>query len=123
MNWFKRNIGLDWFDFLLQAAITGALMGLASEESHRGDGPIIGVFIVSLVVLGVRRHFALRRQSSSLENGLSTGQMAAARLEEVEQRLGELDSAHARISELEERLDFTERLLAQVHEAPKELRP
>ncbi|MEO8451969.1 MAG: hypothetical protein ABI647_19415 [Gemmatimonadota bacterium] len=120
MNWLKKQIGLDWFDLLLHATITGAVMGLA-ESSHRGDGPVLGVFVVSLVVLGLRRHFAFKRQSSSIENGLTSGQMAAARLDEVEQRLTELDAANVRIAELEERLDFTERLLAQVNAAPREL--
>jgi hypothetical protein len=32
-------------------------------------------------------------------------------------RLAEVDTLHARITELEERVDFTERLLAQAHDA------
>jgi hypothetical protein len=121
MSWFKKHIGLDWFDLALQAAITGAVMAAVDEIPGPGDGPMLAVFVTSLVVLGIRRHFALKRQSGSLDNGLTSGQMAAARLDEVEQRLTELDAANVRIAELEERLDFTERLLAQVHETPREL--
>lgn len=34
-------------------------------------------------------------------------------VEQLHQRLGDVDTLHARITELEERVDFTERLLAQ----------
>jgi tetrahydromethanopterin S-methyltransferase subunit G len=37
-------------------------------------------------------------------------------LEQVQQRLAEVDALHGRVAELEERLDFTERLLAQSRE-------
>jgi hypothetical protein len=40
-------------------------------------------------------------------------------LEQVQQRLGEVDSLHARVAELEERLDFAERLLARGDTAPQ----
>jgi hypothetical protein len=45
--------------------------------------------------------------------GLSTGEMAAERVADLEARLEELEAVHARMAELEERLDFTERLLAR----------
>jgi len=47
------------------------------------------------------------------KTGLSTGEMAAERLAEVEARLGELEAVQARILDLEERLDFAERLLVK----------
>jgi hypothetical protein len=37
--------------------------------------------------------------------------------------LNEVDILHHRIAELEERVDFTERLLAQAHEAPGRVLP
>ena len=48
--------------------------------------------------------------------GLTSGQMAAERLAEMEQRLGELEGAQSRVAELEERLDFTERVLLRSSE-------
>ena len=48
--------------------------------------------------------------------------MNAARLEEFEQRLQELEGVQARILELEERLDFAERLLTRGTTASSELR-
>jgi hypothetical protein len=35
----------------------------------------------------------------------------------MQQRLSEVDSLQHRVAELEERVDFTERLLAQAHDA------
>jgi hypothetical protein len=64
---------------------------------------------LSLLVLAVRRSIAL---GSKERRGLTTGEMAAERIAELEQRLEELESAQARVAELEERLDFAERLLA-----------
>ena len=114
MNWFKRNIGLDWFDLALHLGITMMLMaaaataGVANEEETI---PLIGA--AGLVALAVRRHVALRRLASVEREGLTSGQMAAVRFEEMEQRLAELEAASARITELEDRLEFTERLIAQ----------
>jgi hypothetical protein len=39
-----------------------------------------------------------------------------AEVDQLNQRLGEVDAMHGRIADLEERLDFTERLLAQARE-------
>jgi tetrahydromethanopterin S-methyltransferase subunit G len=39
-----------------------------------------------------------------------------ADVEQLHQRLGEVDAMQGRMAELEERLDFTERLLAQSRE-------
>lgn len=40
-------------------------------------------------------------------------------LEQVQQRLAEVDALHGRVADLEERLDFTERLLAQSRESDR----
>ncbi len=110
MGWFKRNIGLEWFDVFIHAVVTAMAMAFWGIE---GDDEMIPVVVaVSFVVLGVRRHFALRRGATEPE-GLSSGQMASLRLEEMEQRLVELEQAQSRIAELEDRLDFAERLLSR----------
>ncbi|HEX2265977.1 MAG TPA: hypothetical protein VHH14_06820, partial [Solirubrobacterales bacterium] len=36
-----------------------------------------------------------------------------AEVEQLQQRLGEMDHLHQRVAELEERIDFTERMLAR----------
>jgi len=109
MTWLKRRLGLDLFDLIIHAGVTAMLMGFVGMS----DGPeeVLPLMVAtSLVILGVRRHFGLKRLGPE---GLTTGQMAANRFEELEQRVGELEAAQVRIVELEERLDFTERLLSQ----------
>jgi hypothetical protein len=111
MSWFKRAVGLDFFDVLLHAAVTMAGLVFFGVSDAPEELFPAGV-AVSLVALGVRRHFALKKAAREGE-GLTSGQMAALRLEEIEQRLAELDAAHARIAELEGRVEFAERLLSQ----------
>jgi uncharacterized coiled-coil protein SlyX len=64
-----------------------------------------------MVVLGVRRHSALKRLPPE-----TTGELAAERIVELEARVAELEQGEFRMHELEERLDFAERLLAQARE-------
>ena len=109
----KKWLGLDFLDLLIQAAVTFSLMGFVGVS----DGPeelfpvIAGA---SFVVLGVRRHFALRRRAIE-----GSGEVPAERLIDMEDRLGELDQLRDRVLELEERLDFTERLLTRQQESGK----
>jgi hypothetical protein len=48
------------------------------------------------------------------KTGLDTGEMAAARIEALEERIHELEQAAERVSELEERLEFAERVLTRL---------
>jgi hypothetical protein len=108
MTGLKRYLGIDFVDLLIQAGITGMLLAFVGIS----DGPeeIMPMLVAgSLVVLGIRRHRAFKGESV----GLTTGQMAAARLEELEERVGQLEAAENRLAELEERVEFAERLLAQ----------
>src|SRR5690349_11523307 len=104
MTWLKRNLGLDWFDLAVHAALSGLVMG-ALDESGAGDAAVMATAAVSILVLAVRRTWALRRIGRAGTEGLSSGEMAALRFEEMEQRLAELESTQARVAELEERLD------------------
>jgi len=118
MSWWRDNFGLDAVDLTLHAGVTVAV--IAAIKASGGPleaGLLTGAF--SLVVLGLRRHFALR---ALRRQGLSAGEMTAERVAELEQRMAELEAAQARVAELEERLDFTERLLAS-RDAPLALRP
>jgi hypothetical protein len=118
----KSRLGLDAFDLALQAAVTVVVILWISATNNEHDA-FVGYGVVttsSLVLLGVRRHFALRRQG---RQSLSTGEMAAERIAELEQRVAELELDQARIAELEERLDFAERLLAAGKEPARELAP
>jgi hypothetical protein len=109
VSWTRRTFGMDGVDLLIHFGITGALMGLVGVSG--GPEELFPVLTgLSLLVLGVRRNLALR---TAERRGLSTDEMAAERLAELEQRMAELEAAQARVAELEERLDFTERMLAR----------
>jgi hypothetical protein len=112
-GFIKRHLGIDWFDLTLQAALTGCAAGfVALTDGPEALFPVMAG--VSLAILGFRRHRALQRAGTA---GVTSGEMAAVRLEDIEQRLAELESTQARMAELEERLDFAERMLAR--EAPE----
>jgi hypothetical protein len=107
VSW-KSTIGLDQVDLGIHAGVTAlAILAIRASGGPIEAGLLCGGF--SLVVLGFRRYFALRALRTP---GLSSGEMAAERLAELEQRMEELEAAQARVAELEERLDFAERLLA-----------
>ncbi len=116
MSWFRKNLGLDFFDLSVHVVLTGIAMGfVASVLPHTARNESL-MFIVagsSIGLLAWRRQRGLKQLASDPSVGLSTGQMAAARLEELETRVAELETNEARMLELEERLDFAERMLAQ----------
>lgn len=114
MSWFRENLGLDFFDVAVHVVVTGFILGFidSSGFGRVQEGMMFGVAGASLVLLSIRRRLALKRAANS-PPGLTTGQMAAARLEDLEARVGQLEAAEVRIVELEERLDFAERMLAQ----------
>jgi hypothetical protein len=115
-GFFRRAVGLDFVDFAIHASVTFFLMIVAEEASNVNNG--VGVALVgavSFVVLGVRRHFALRNLPPQ-----TTGELGEQRLAELEARLSEVADLDFKVQELEERLDFAERLLAQ-HREPERL--
>lgn len=118
----KSVLGLDVIEVGIQAVITGVLILVAQEVNTPRDGFIISsmIGVASLVVFGVRRKLALRGRGPA---GLTTGEMAAERLADLEERLSELDAVQARVAELEERLDFAERLLADANAPLKAVGP
>jgi hypothetical protein len=118
----KSTLGLDWFDLGIHAAVTAVVLFWATEANSYQDGVIIGSMVAtsSLILLGVRRRVALRKRGAP---GLGTGEVAAERMFELEQRVADLESVEHRVAELEERLDFAERMLATGRERQKELAP
>ena len=111
----KTRLGLDWWDVAIQAFVTICVAAAVSGAAPReGDVTVPGVLALSAVIFAVRRSVALRRLP---DGGLTTGEVQAARAEELEQRLGEMDLLEARLAELENRVEFSERLLAKQREA------
>ena len=109
MSWFRKHLGLDGFDLVVHVGVTCMLMVWVSMS--RGPEEMFPVITgASLIVLGIRRAIALR---GSGRTGLTTGEMEAERIAELEQRVAELEAAQVHVADLAERLDFAERLLAQ----------
>ena len=82
-------------------------------------GPVIAIVVVVIAAAAVL-YPLVRAWARRLEHG-NRDEYSSARLDAVEQRLGELDAAQARVAELEERLDFAERILAERAE-PRQVR-
>jgi hypothetical protein len=109
MSWLRRHFGLDGFDLVVHIGVTCMLMVWVSMSN--GPEELFPVITgSSLIVLGVRRSIALRKAGHP---GLTTGEMEAERIAELEQRVAELEATQAQVADLAERLDFAERLLAQ----------
>ncbi len=79
----------------------------------------LGGAMIALLVGPIGQALARRIGGGKGPVGVTTGEMAAERVAEIEQRLADLEAAQGRIVELEERLEFAERLLARSEELPK----
>ncbi|HET9275792.1 MAG TPA: hypothetical protein VFN96_06975 [Gemmatimonadales bacterium] len=105
-DWSGRILGLlavgavAWFYFA-RRAVPGS-----SDASWAAP---LAIYLAG--VAGVLLYRRLRRDPGRA--GITTGEMNAERLAEVESRLDQLEAVQARVAELEERLDFAERLLAR----------
>jgi hypothetical protein len=103
-------LGIDGVDLAIQAAVTFSLCGWVSVA--RGPDELYPfITVVSLVVLGVRRWAGMRRHR---KQGMITGE--TERMQDLEDRLRDVEVFQDRVAELEERLDFTERLLTRQNE-------
>lgn len=106
----KRWLGIGFVDFAIQAAITLCAIGIfVDQPGVRDEVVVFGMLGISVLVLAIRRHFALRRGDLNEP----TGEVAARQMAELELRISELEAAQNRVMDLEERLDFAERLLSQ----------
>jgi hypothetical protein len=119
MSWLRRNLGLDGFDLVIHVAVTCMFMAFVAMSN--GPEELLPVITgASLLVLAVRRRIALKSGAAA---GLTTGEMAAERIAELEDRVAELEAAQLEVAELAERLDFAERLLAQKGRDPAQIGP
>lgn len=110
MSWLRKHLGLDGFALLIHVGVT--VMLIAWVDMDNGPEQLYPVIMMgSLIVLGIRRAIVL---GLDRKRGLTTGEMEAERIADLEQRMAELEMAQARVAELEDRLDFTERMLASV---------
>jgi hypothetical protein len=75
---------------------------------------IAALTAVTIILWPIMRAFGRR-----LEGKGNPDPALRAEVEHLHTRLAEMDSLQSRLVELEERVDFTERLLAQTHDAQK----
>jgi hypothetical protein len=106
---FRDRWGIDLFDLVLHLLATGLVMG-GIEEVTGDDALVMFAGAGSLVLLAIRRQITLWLRA---RRGLTTGEMAAERVAELENRVADLEAQQSRNFELEERLEFAERLLAR----------
>ena len=91
---------------------------------QHGGPPAVVFIVVAALAASVIILWPLMRAFARRVEGKGTGDAALrAEVDQLQARLSEVDTLHHRIAELEERVDFTERLLAQSHEAPGRVLP
>jgi hypothetical protein len=102
----KKWFGLDRFEVIIQILATIPAMAAAgSLPSPASDILVSSVLATSLIVLAWRRRRALANPDADV------GELD--RVEDLEYRVADLETAQQRILKLEERLDFAERLLTR----------
>ncbi|MEO7138324.1 MAG: hypothetical protein ABI037_11460 [Gemmatimonadales bacterium] len=77
---------------------------------------IAALTAITIILWPIMRAFGRRLEGRGHPDGA-----LRAEVEHLHTRLAEMDSVQSRLVELEERVDFTERLLAQTHDAQKGL--
>jgi hypothetical protein len=115
----KKWLGIGVVDLAIQAVLTICVIGMGADRMEPRDQEIyiFGWLGVSVLVLAVRRHFALKKQAPET----TRGEVAEQHLAELEMRLSDLEMSQGRLTELEERLDFAERVLSQKQEPKQEM--
>lgn len=81
--------------------------------SDNGPPAIVMIVLLSLIATTVILWPLMRAFARRLEGKSVSDPALRAEVEQLHQRLGEVDTLQLRVNELEERIDFTERLLAQ----------
>jgi len=89
--------------------------------SYGVPGSILFIVLVSVAAATIILWPIVRALARRLEGKGPADTGLKAEVEQLHQRLGEVDALQVRVAELEERLDFTERMLARTPEAPAQL--
>lgn len=118
----RRPTVIDWLGATAVWAFASIATGIFLSEGIGFDEEV-GVTICFGMFLGgivAARLWVLRQPEAEprvlRRPGLTTGEAALNRLDELELRLSEVESLQDRMADLEERLDFSERLLAQANQ-------
>ena len=115
----RATFGIDGFDLTVHALVTIFAIIMLGPILELDPSVALGVVpIASLLLLAWRRKRGLATLTPE-----TAGEVEAARLFDLEQRVADLEASQERMLEVEERLDFAERLLAQrVESDPKLLK-
>ena len=85
---------------------------------NEGGPPVVLLIVIAalaatvIILWPIMRAFGRRLEGKSVVDPVLRGDV-----DQLQMRLAEVDTLQARVTELEERVDFTERLLAQAHDA------
>jgi hypothetical protein len=83
-----------------------------------GGPPLFAILMIAALAAATIILWPIVRALARRLEGKGRGDAALrADVEQLHTRLAEIDMLHNRVAELEERVDFTERLLAQTHDA------
>lgn len=105
----------DWYGHILGLLAVGAV-GWFFDATNAFPGNSDASWAAPLAVYLVGAaglHLVRRLRRDPGRAGITTGEMNAERLAEMESRLDQLEAVQGRVAELEERLDFAERLLSR----------
>ena len=118
----NNRLGIDWWDLTIHVFVT-CMLGVAMTEGigMKEEFALPVLFGGSALLLAFRRKLALKKLG--LQDGYSTGEMAADRIADLEARVAELEMVQNRVAELEERMDFSERLLTQQSSESRVMKP
>ena len=81
--------------------------------SDGGPPAIVMIVFMALLATTVILWPVMRALARRLDGKTAADPALHAEIEQLHQRLGEVDVLHQRVAELEERIDFTERMLAR----------
>jgi hypothetical protein len=85
---------------------------------NEGGPPVVLLIVIAALAATVIILWPIMRAFGRRLEGKAGGDPALrAEVDQLHARLNEVDMLHSRVAELEERVDFTERLLAQTHDA------
>lgn len=78
-----------------------------------GGPPVVLLMLIAALTAAVIILWPIMRAFGRRLEGKSGDSALRAEVDQLRDRLGEVDTLHARVAELEERVDFAERLLAR----------
>jgi Tfp pilus assembly protein PilO len=90
---------------------------------HGGPPAVVMIVLAALTASVIILWPLMRAFARRVEGKGGADTALRAEVERLQAKSRETDLLHERVAELEERLDFTERLLAQSHEAPGRIVP